>query len=76
MNRIKATLPHLTLVLSLFFIVLIILDYYNPMMRFIANSLSLTILFIFCLIAICTSIIAILDRRNYIRLQNGDKAAK
>ena len=73
MNWIKAALPHLTLVLSLFFIVLIILDYFNPLMRFIANSLSLAILFAFCLIAILTSIIAILDRRKYIRMHNGDK---
>ena len=70
MNWLKATLPHLTLIFSLFFIVLTVLDYYNPLMRFIANPLSLTLLVFFCLIAILTSIFAIQDRRKCIRMQN------
>ena len=70
MNWLRAMLPHLTLVLSLFFIVLTILDYFNPLMRFIANPLSLTLLVLFCLIAILTSVFAIQDRRKCIRMQN------
>lgn len=53
MKWVKTLLPHVTIVLAILFIVLWILDYFNPMMQFLTSPLPkawMMILFV-CTIA-------------------------
>ena len=40
MNKAESLLTHLTVILSLMFVVFLILDQFNPMMNFIDNGIS------------------------------------
>ncbi|MGM9677615.1 MAG: hypothetical protein ACI3XW_08405 [Butyricicoccus sp.] len=53
MKWLKALLPHVTIVLSILFVVLWILDYFNPMMQFLTSGLpkALMLLLLVCTIA-------------------------
>ena len=51
-----ATLKGLTIGLGLMFLVFLVLDQYNPMMNFINNNISRTLLALFCLCSIARSI--------------------
>ena len=53
MKWIKALLPHVTIVLSILFVVLWILDYFNPMMKFLTSGLpkALMMVLLGCTIA-------------------------
>lgn len=64
MKRLKAILPHVCIVLSLMFIVLLVLDDYNPMMNFLTNPISTFLLALLCLTGILTSILFLWDRRK------------
>lgn len=58
-------LPHLTIILSIMFLTFWILDYFNPMMSFLDNSISHVLLFLFCLLSLVTSILLIaLERKQ------------
>lgn len=64
MKRIIAVLPHVTIILSLMFITLWILDKFNPLMNFLDSKLSNLLLLVLFILAILTSILAVaLDRK-------------
>lgn len=57
MNKAEAILTHLTVILSLMFVVFLILDQFNPMMNFVDNDASRWLLFTLCLSIILRSIL-------------------
>ncbi|MBP1756303.1 MAG: hypothetical protein H6Q59_2701 [Firmicutes bacterium] len=66
MKRIIRILPHITIILSVMFVVLWILDQINPRMNFIDSNLSKLLLIIFCLSSLLTSIVyVVIERRGY-----------
>ena len=52
MNKAESLLTHLTVILSLMFVVFLILDQFNPLMNFIDNDLSRWLLLALCLIVL------------------------
>lgn len=65
LKTVRRILPHVCVVFSLMFIVLIILHAYNPYMGFIAGTLSLWCQAAFCVAALATGIALIVaDRRR------------
>lgn len=64
MKRMIRVLPHITIILSLMFIVFWILDQYNPLMNFVNSRISNILLLVFCILSLLTSIVTvILDRK-------------
>lgn len=64
MKRLIRILPHISIILALMFLTFWILDRYNPQMNFINSDLSKTLLLVFCLSTMITSVIAVyLDRK-------------
>jgi hypothetical protein len=64
MKRLISILPHITIILSIMFITLWILDKFNPLMNFLDSKLSNLLLLILFISAILTSIVAVtLDRK-------------
>ena len=57
MNRTRAVFSHLTVILSLAFIVFLILDQFNPLMNFVDNSISRWMLGALCVSGIMQSIL-------------------
>ena len=49
MNKAESLLTHLTVILSLMFVVFLILDQFNPMMNFVDNGVSRWLLCALCL---------------------------
>ena len=49
MNKLRTVCSHLTVILSLVFIVFLVLDQFNPMMNFIDNTISRWLLAGLCL---------------------------
>lgn len=64
MTAIKRLLPHLCLILSLFFLILLVLNDYNPSMNFIANGISLALLAVLCAATATASLIGIFGGRK------------
>lgn len=65
MKTILRMLPHLTLILSVLFIVFLILDQFNPTMDFVNNEISEKMLWVLCISAIVNTIVLIVrDRRT------------
>lgn len=59
MNIVKAmqfVVRHVTIVLALVFLALVVLDWLNPLMGFIANPAAVPLLVAFCLVALYTSL--------------------
>ena len=48
MKIIIKILPHITFALSAMFITFLILDNFNPVMEFVNNDISRTLLYVFC----------------------------
>lgn len=61
---IRKLLPHALFILAVMFIVLNILDSYNPAMGFLTSSLSKWLLVIFCVTAALGAISMILRNRT------------
>ena len=57
MNKAESLLTHLTVILSLMFVVFLILDQFNPMMNFIDNSISRWLLAALCVSGIAQSVL-------------------
>ncbi len=57
MNKARAVFSHLTVILSLAFIVFLVLDQFNPMMNFVDNSISRWMLGALCVSGIMQSIL-------------------
>ena len=66
-DRIIRILPHINIILSLVFITLMILDWFNPYMGFLSNSISFKVLIFFGIVSIINSIILIILEKNKIR---------
>ncbi len=64
MKYLKTLLPHVTIVLSITFVVLWILDYFNPMMQFLTGPVPKALLLALLLCAIATGILTIYDQRK------------
>jgi len=58
----QIVLHHVTIVLSLTFIVFHILDWYNPQMAFSSNPISSLLLLVLCVSAIVQSVVSRLDK--------------
>lgn len=56
MVKVQDLLGHVLVILGLMFLVFLVLDQYNPMMNFINNNISRTLLALFCLCSIARSI--------------------
>lgn len=54
---IRAVLAHMNCILGICFLVLAILDWYNPLMGFLTNTVSLTLLVIFCVSSILAAVL-------------------
>ena len=57
MNKLRTVCSHLTVILSLVFIVFLVLDQFNPMMNFVDNRISRWLLAAFCICGISRSIL-------------------
>lgn len=64
MKYIKALLPHATIVLSIAFVVLWILDYFNSMMQFLTGSVPKVLMLVLLLCAIATGMLTIYYQRK------------
>lgn len=64
MKILKALLPHITIVLCILFLVLWILDYFNPMMHFLTAALPKVLLLVFIVSAAATAIMAVAYQRK------------
>jgi len=61
---LRRILPHICIVFSLMFLVLLILHAYNPFMGFISGNLSLWCLAAFCAVAFATAVVLIRTDRH------------
>lgn len=64
MKYLKAALPHVTIMLSIAFIVLWILDYFNPKMQFLTAAVPKAMLLLLLVCAIATSILTAAQQRH------------
>lgn len=61
----RRILPHVCIVFSLMFLVLLILHAYNPYIGFISGTTSLWCLAVFCIVALLTAVVLVwVDRHN------------
>lgn len=64
MKYLRLLLPHVTIVLSVAFVVLWILDYFNPMMAFLSGGLPRALLLVLLVCAASTGILAVRMQRK------------
>lgn len=64
MNKIKAALPHLCIVISFMMFVFLIIDNVNSAMNFIDNDVFKILLTGFCVLVIALSVIVIVQHRR------------
>ena len=57
MNKALALFSHLTAILALIFLVFLILDQFNPLMRFVDNDISRCLLAALCVSGIAQSML-------------------
>lgn len=70
MSAIRSILPHIIIILSGIFLVFLILDSYNPTMNFINNTVSMKLLWAYCILSIINSIVIISYNRKNFRNKN------
>lgn len=58
MNKLRTLCSHLTVILSLMFLVFLVLDQFNPMMNFVNNPISIVLLACLCIAGIIQSILS------------------
>ncbi len=65
-NLLLLVLVHTTLILSLAFLILLVLDFYNPMMGFLVNPISRKLFAMFCMLSagLCTKTVCDIRRRS------------
>ena len=61
MRVFQTVLAHLTMVLSLMFLVFLVLDQFNPMMNFVDNDISRWLLGLLCACGVCRSVLSYRD---------------
>lgn len=59
MAKIFKILPHMLIVLALIFVVIEILDWYNPYMNFLGLHVSSILMIVFCLLSLVQSALMI-----------------
>ena len=64
MKWIKALLPHVTIVLSILFVVLWILDYFNPMMKFLTSGLPKDLMMVLLICTIANGMLTVYYQRK------------
>lgn len=64
MKWIKTLLPHATMVLAILFMVLWILDYFNPMMQFLTSPLPKALMMALLVCTIANGILTVYYQRN------------
>ena len=64
MNKARFLLSHLTVVLSLMFVVFLVLDQFNPMMNFVNNDISRWLLALLCVSGAAQSVLYWIGRRE------------
>lgn len=64
MNKARFLLSHLTVVLSLMFVVFLVLDQFNPMMNFVNNDISRWLLALLCTSGAAQSVLYWIGRRE------------
>ncbi len=64
LNALLRILPHVPMIFSVIFIVFMILDEYNPTMKFVHNDVSTILLWILCVTSIASSVRAITKDRS------------
>lgn len=57
MKALKGVLPYIVIILSGIFMVFLVLDRYNPTINFVGNSVSVYLLWAFCILSIINSAI-------------------
>ena len=70
MNIIRNIVPHIIIILSGIFIVFLILDNYNPTMNFIGNTISIKLLWVFCILSIVNSVFLVISSRKAFRKED------
>ena len=66
MNKAHTVFSHLTVILSLMFVVFLILDQFNPMMNFIDNNISRWLLAALCVSGFSQSVLGwALDNKQH-----------
>lgn len=73
MKRLLSAIPHITIILSILFITLWILNQYNPNMNFLDSKLSSILMLILFVMSILTSILAAAWDRKLDRLTQSKK---
>ncbi len=63
MKTLLKILPHVPMIFSVIFIVFLILDQYNPTIKFLSNDISTVFLWILCVTSIMSSVRAIAKDR-------------
>ena len=64
MNKARFLLSHLTVVLSLMFVVFLVLDQFNPMMNFVNNDISRWLLALLCASGAAQSVLFWIGKRE------------
>ncbi len=57
MSKMRELFSHLSVILSLMFLVFLILDQFNPMMNFVNNGISHGLLALLCVSALLQSVL-------------------
>ncbi len=74
MKLMKSIFPHLMIILSGIFIVLLILEDFNPAMNFIINPVTLKLLWVFCILSMINAGFHIaMNRRQWKEQHRKDK---
>ena len=55
MTKLFKVFPHMLIVLALVFVVIEVLDWYNPYMNFLGLNISTILLIVFCLLSLAQS---------------------
>ena len=65
MNLIRRILPHALMILAALFLVLLVLNEFNPYMGFLSSDVSKLFLLAFCAVALANGVVAVIrDRRE------------
>lgn len=64
MNRIRALLSHILIIISGIFLCCLVLDSYNPTMDFTGNTVSVKLLWVFCSLTILNSLLTIAEKHR------------
>lgn len=70
MGILRGILPHIVIILSGIFLVLLILDNYNPTMNFIDNSISMKLFWTLGILSIINSILFAAQNRKIWKERN------